>query len=164
MSDVTETHDLKETLTIEVETPGHDPRVTTELFISSKKELLERDGARCWICGRTAEESGSPLEAHHSVIERSLANMIDWALVQRDCESGMWGVYAQVFDWSKFTPDKWELFVDDMRVNGRILCKGHHTSPDEGIHDLPFPLWIAQRYGLEGYKFSNVEIIHHEQT
>jgi hypothetical protein len=28
---------------------------------------------------------------------------------------------------------------------------------------MPHPVWIAQRYGKEGYQFSSVEIIHHEQ-
>ena len=26
------------------------------------------------------------------------------------------------------------------------------------------PVWLAQRYGKEGYQFSAIEIIHHEQV
>jgi hypothetical protein len=55
------------------------------------------------------------------------------------------------------------LFVDDQLVNGRILCKAHHTGKDEGIHDMPFPLWIAQRYLKEGYQFTPSEKICHEE-
>jgi hypothetical protein len=159
---VSEIHAEKETLIVDINIPGHEARTTTKLFIESKKKLLERDGAKCWTCGNTAEESGHPLEAHHNPIERSLANMIDWDLFKTDCESGIWGKHAQAFDWSKFDAIDPYSFVDDMTVNGLVLCKQHHTGADEGIHDMPYSLWIAQRYGKEGYQFTDKEIIHHE--
>lgn len=141
---VTEIHDLKETLSVEVLTPGHEPRVTTALFEHSKKQLVEKVGGVCFICGRTAEQSGHPLEAHHHPVEKSLTNMIDFGLVEKD--------FPHIDG-----PEK----VDDMNVNGMLLCKDHHTGKDQGIHCLPYPLWIAQKYGIEGYKFSQVEVIHH---
>jgi hypothetical protein len=48
-----------------------------------------------------------------------------------------------------------------MTLNGMLLCKEHHTGKETGIHYLPYPLWIAQKYGKEGYKFNDVEVIHH---
>jgi predicted restriction endonuclease len=57
----------------------------------------------------------------------------------------------------------WTQFVDDMTVNGMLLCKAHHIGKDEGMHALPFPIWVAQKYGKEGYQFSAVEIIHHQE-
>lgn len=159
---VEQQHVEKETLAVEVNIPGHDPRVTTELFRKSKLALIARDGGNCWICGCTEAEVG-PLEAHHYPIERSLANMVDWPRFIRDAKLGAWGPHAQAFDWDGFTPDQWETFVDDMTVNGLLLCKKHHTGKDEGIHAMPHPLWVVQRYALEGYKFSDVEVIHHDQ-
>ncbi len=79
-NDVTKVHEEKETLSVDINIPGHDPRTTTPLFLNTKKLLHERDGAQCWLCGCTAEESGEPLESHHYPIERSLADMIDWNL------------------------------------------------------------------------------------
>ena len=159
---VTEIHENRETLVVEVNIPGHEPRVATPLFHHTRERLIEREGGRCWVCGRTAEEAGAPLEAHHHPIERSLANMIDWDRFAADCRAGVWGEAAQRFDWDHFDPADPYTFVDDMTVNGELLCKAHHTGRDEGKHDLPFPLWIAQRYGREGYRFSDIEIIHHE--
>ena len=52
-------------------------------------------------------------------------------------------------------------FVDDMTVNGLLLCKDHHTVGDEGIHTLPGPIFLAQKYGKEGYQFTKLEVIHH---
>lgn len=163
--EVTQIHEEKETIQVDINIPGHAPRVTTTLFEHSKKELLARDGGRCFISGMTAEESGHPLEAHHHPIERCFAEMIDWPRFADDCKKGHWGQYAQAFDWDSFlsaVPFDPYTFVDDMRVNGLLLSKQFHTIKDMGIHMLPFPIWVAQKYGKEGYKFSDVEVIHHE--
>lgn len=183
----TEIHAEKETLSVEVNIPGHEERTTTSLFTRSKKALLARDGARCYICNRTAEQSGHPLESHHHPIERSMANMIDWDRFAVDAKAGVYGPHAQAFDWDSFfdgatvvkvkasksndgtitparsyrQPVDVMLFVDDQTVNGVLLCKAHHTGKDEGIHTMPFPLWIAQKYAIEGYQFSDIEVIHY---
>ncbi|MGS1116037.1 HNH endonuclease [Castellaniella sp. UC4442_H9] len=154
---VEQIHEERETLTVDVNIPGHDPRKATALFERTRRLLIAREGGRCWVCGRTAEESGHPLEAHHHPIERSFAEMIDWSpgsLIRRDFPA---------FDWAHFDPTDPYSFVDDMTVNGRLLCKDHHIGRDEGIHALPYPIWLAQRYGKAGYKFSDIEIIHHDQ-
>ena len=157
MINVTEIHEEKNTLAVDVNIPGHAPRTATPLFVKSRKHLLERDGGRCWVCGCTAEETGHPIEAHHYPIERSFAEMVDWSegsQIRKDFPNFGWGSFDEADPYT---------FVDDMNVNGRLLCKKHHTGKDEGVHDLPEPVWLAQRYGKEGYKFSDVEIIHHEQ-
>lgn len=154
---VTETHEERETLTVDVLIPGHAARVTTALFTRTKHELAARVGNRCFVCGCTPEEVG-PLEAHHHPIERSFAEMVDFgpgSAMRRDFPG---------FDWAAFDAAGGDpyLFVDDMRHNGLLLCKAHHTGKDEGIHMLPFPIWLAQRYGREGYRFSAAEVLHHE--
>ncbi|WP_338755021.1 hypothetical protein [Ralstonia sp. RRA.1] len=85
---VTDTHEEKETLAVDVLLPGHEARVTTALFTHTKKQLIEREGGRCFICNATAEESGHPLEAHHHPIERSLANLINWERVAAQAKAG----------------------------------------------------------------------------
>ena len=158
---MTDAHEEKETLSVEVNIPGHADRVTTSIFTHTRKQLIERDGGKCWICG--AQDHA--IEAHHYPIERSLAEMVDWELVKRDALAGDLGLTqaqrdaAKCFDWSQANI---YAFVDNMLVNGVLLCKKHHIGKDEGIHAMPHPLWVAQRYAKEGYKFSDVEIIHHQ--
>ena len=162
MSIVTETHEEKLTLSVDVEIPGHAPRGSaTPLFIRTKKILMERMGGRCFICNGTEAEIGAPHEAHHFPVERSLATAWDWERFQADCIAGKWGVYLAAFHWAGFNPavDPYQL-VDDMSVNGLLLCKRHHTGKDEGIHEFPHPLWIWQKYCPEGYKMSDVEVVH----
>lgn len=152
---VTDTHEEKETLAVDVNLPGHDPRKATPLFERTRLHLIEREGGRCWVCGRTAEESGAPLEAHHCGIERSFATApINWDLVKKDFPN---------FAWETFDESNPLDFVDDMLAQGLLLCKEHHTHPETGIHTLPWPLFIMQRYLKTGYKFNNLESIVHEQ-
>ncbi len=151
---VEQQHEEKETLTVEVNIPGHDPRTETSLFERTRKALIERDGG-CWICGRTALESGAPLEAHHFGIERSFAEApIDWDKVKADFPR---------FDWQSFDPANPYVFVDDMVSQGLLLCAEHHRGKDAGIHAIPWPLFIMQRYLKDGYKFSDLEVIEHEK-
>ena len=161
MSTVAETHEEKETLSVEVEIPGHAPRgAATPLFERTKKILMERMGGQCFICNGTEAEVG-PMQAHHYPVERSLATAWDWSRFIADCRAGKWGVYCQAFHWEGFDAavDPYQ-FVDDMSVNGLLLCEHHHIGKDEGIHTLPHPLWIWQKYATEGYKLSDVEVIH----
>jgi hypothetical protein len=155
-------HDEKETLEVDVLLPAHAARKSTTLFIHTRDRLIQRAGGRCWNCGATAEESGHPLEAHHYPVERCFAEagLVDWDLVRAQCLAGDYGPYAQGFDWTGFDPARWENFVDDMTVNGRLLCKRHHIGADTGIHNMPEPLFLAQRFVKNGTPFNRLETVH----
>ena len=162
---VEQTHEEKETLSIDVELPGHAPRTETSLFERTKKELHARENGRCFLCGQTEVETGMPHEAHHHPVERSLATAWDWPRFIRDCQAGAWGPHAQSFDWASFDPvsDPYK-FVDDMTANGLLLCKHEHTGADAGIHSIPFPLWIWRRYAPQGYAMTPTEHLKHDFT
>ena len=163
----TAAHEEKETLSVDINIPEHEVRgAATPLFTRTRKALIERENDRCWVCGRPPAESGHPNEAHHHPAERCFADMIDWKLFSVDAIAGHWGPYAQGFDWACFFGSDGEpmdvyKFVDDMTVNGLLLCKDHHTVADSGIHTIPYPIFLAQKYGKEGYVFTAKEVIHH---
>lgn len=153
MSDVTQEHEEKGTFSVDVEVPGHPPRKASALFERTRKELLAKT-PRCWVCNRTAEEAGQPLEAHHMGVEYSFMTApIDWDIVAQDFPN---------FEWSTFDPAHPETFVDDMNAQGLVLCKEHHTHPETGIHTVPYPIYRMQRYLKSGYKFNDLETIVHE--
>jgi hypothetical protein len=161
MPDVTETHLEKETLTVEVFLPGHEERTTTALFARSRMTAAALIGERCCVCGRDESVAGST-EWHH-LFERSLANAIDW----EDARSMVAFFYAAFgrlkayFDAHPDAPDDIIEFIDDMTVNGMPLCAEHHRLAGTGLHNLPWPLWMAQWYGREGYQFSPAELLVH---
>jgi hypothetical protein len=162
---MTDAHEEKETLSVDVDIPTHDPRKTTALFIKTKRMIMKigsllgftirRPAGRCWICGKTEAELGAPLEAHHFGIERCyISAQLRWDLIQED---------FPIFDWKHFNPAKPETFVDNMSSQGILLCKQHHTGKDTGIHMLPWNLWLMQRYLCDGTAFNPKEIIHHDK-
>lgn len=152
---MTDAHVETETLSVAVDIPDHADRTETPLFERTRKALLQRDRV-CWVCGRTAEESGQPLEAHHAGIERCYAEApIDWDIVKADFPH---------FDWASFDPKDPYTFVDDMLAQGRLLCKEHHTGKDAGVHCVPDPLFKMQRYLKKGVRFSPTEVIDHEAS
>lgn len=152
---MTKAHEEKEVIQVDVFGPEHADRTDTPLFESTRKALLAKHD-RCFICGRTAEEAGHPLEAHHLGIERQYAEApIDWAKVKQDYPN---------FDWSTFDESKPYAFVDNMEAQGMVLCKPHHTGKFTGVHYLPYSLWIMQRYLKDGYQFSPNEVIHHQEA
>lgn len=159
-------HEQRETLTIDIFIPNHEIRKESPVF-NHTRDILLKATPTCFICGRTGEQAGQPLEAHHSYIEWSYANAVDWAIVKDLCNKGEWGFTqrqrdeAKNFDWSKFEEANPYSFVDNMLVNGLILCKDHHTGKDEGIHMMDHPRWISQRFLKQGFDFSPTEVINH---
>jgi hypothetical protein len=157
ISKVAGTHEQKTTIVIDVNLPDHEERTTTSKFLHTKKELLVKVGSKCWICGKTEEESGYPLEAHHWVIEWAFANAVDWNIVKAD--------FPDFPDWDElFSTQNYSLFVDNMLWNGKILCKQHHVGLNAGIHYTTYPNWVIQRYLKEGYQYSTTETIHHSDA
>lgn len=143
-------HLLHTTLTIDINVPGRSVERADPLFTRTRKQLIARDRG-CFVCGSTKK-----LEAHHHPIEWSMAPMTDWgpqALIRKD--------YPQ-FDWENFDERNPYTFVNNMLFNGLLLCKAHHTGRNEGIHNTSHPYWVIQRYGLEGYVLSDIEIIRHQ--
>jgi hypothetical protein len=146
-------HEEKETLHVDVFGPAHADRTTTYRFTHTKAMLDSQEHGRCYICGKTAAEAGHPLEAHHLGVERQFAETtIRWDVVKHDFPN---------FDWANFDPADPYKFVDDMLAQGMLLCKPHHTGEGTGIHNIPYPLWIMQRYLQAGYQFSPSEVIEH---
>jgi hypothetical protein len=152
MTDITESHHEKETLSIDVIIPSHDVRGNASaLFEKTRKQLIERDKG-CFVCGNTES-----LEAHHHPIERCVADNIDLKLLKK--YGAIFNPYIKDFDFNSITSIY--DFVDNMLVNGMLLCKTHHTFAGTGIHTLPFPLFIAQKFAKDGIVFTDKEIIHH---
>ena len=169
MEDVTQNHEEKETLVIDVTLPGHDARVTTPLFVRTREQMLAKIGDRCEISGAPESECG-PIEFHHLWVERCLSTAVDkrrlyrWLHLLRDKAQS-------AIDWFDIqlkskTFDEIDImdFTDDMTANGMGICKRLHTGKGEGIHFLPFPLWQFWGIGKVGFKFDGNDSVIDEQN
>jgi hypothetical protein len=130
--------------------PAHEPRTESEEFKKARHHLIHVLDTPCFICGVKASE-GSHMESHHLFGEYSLANALDVAKINADH--------------IRFAPNN-DLPITsvDSEGNQLALCEFCHRGKDSheslhhprnkhktaGIHSLTMPIWIAQKYRLQG--------------
>lgn len=145
-------HETTENLsTIEL-TPPHDPRTETPIYKAIHERLLFQEDRPCFTCGvrhsdlqdpaRRADVTINPygakvMESHHVVVERSLANAVDPALVAK--------VYASVHQFKTFI--EW---VDGSEDNIKPFCDQCHRLADHAIHRAAWQDVSATRFGIRG--------------
>jgi len=129
MNEVKNEHEVKSTDSWDEYYPDHVQRTESSLFRKTKHHLVHVLDTPCYICG-TKENR----ESHHKFIEWAFANAVDWDKVKEDHPD---------FDWSTFKSA--EDFVDS-EYNALILCSKHHRAPNHGVHHMPYPNWLIQKY------------------
>lgn len=137
MSDAIKGHDQKLTLHLVEHYPSHEPRTADphyHLFNQARARLAKLGQLKCWVGN---EECAGQIELHHSMIEFALANNIDVEKFER--------LYPQ------FNVTSDEAFLEWVEQEGNLmpLCKRHHTG-NLGIHCLPYPIWLPQRFVKAG--------------
>ena len=134
-----------------VQYPAHDDRKNSSIYTATHKRMKDME---CFICGKSNLEHNIHVETHHFYIQKSLQNAIDWkkfgdfAATQHNVQTAV--CLADGFDWNKVAANP-DIFVDSPH-NMIVLCKEHHTSGGKGIHHVPFPEWIAQKFVVRGYE------------
>jgi hypothetical protein len=137
--------------------PIHEKRKNSAIYNSTHHELIHVRNLPCFICGKH-NSSSSPLETHHFYCEKSAQNAIDWRVFgefANHCYNIQTGdCIGTRFVWTEVekTPD---IFVDSV-YNMIVLCKEHHISGGRGIHHVPFPDWILQKYPKDGFEFLTI--------
>lgn len=144
MAEVQE-HVMTRTLKEVVITPEHVKRTESEEFRHTKERLRADGHFRCWVCGTLDN-----LQVHHYAIEWSLAHAADWTKVKAFVEEWDPYGYGRLLRHTPLTS------ADDVRC-ALVLCQEHHTGVDHadggsgtGIHELTFPIWVAQKLALAG--------------
>jgi hypothetical protein len=85
------------------------------------KEEFHNEDATCFISNGYCE---GDIEIHHSTIEWSDSESVDWDKVKR----------VLGFDHT------------DVRENAMPLCTKHHRGRYTGIHNISYPKWILQKF------------------
>jgi hypothetical protein len=128
--------------------PTHPPRKASALYRKTRKDLCARLG--CFICG--AMEG---LEAHHFFVAWAALEAVDWQRfgeAAQNLYNPQTGIHLGTsFDWSKVAARP-VSFVDSP-ANMVVLCEEHHRSEQRGVHQVPFPDWILQRFSRSDFKF-----------
>ena len=131
--------------------PSHEPRKSSPIYRKTHKQMQHMP---CFICGKTNEMDNIHVETHHFYIEKAAENAIDWKVFgdfADKCYNMQTGESLAKFDWAEVAKNP-DLFVDSQQ-NMIVLCKQHHTSGSFGIHHVPFPDWILQKFPKDGFQF-----------
>jgi hypothetical protein len=130
--------------------PKHE-RKSSAIYRKTHKQMKHMP---CFICGKTNEKDNIHVETHHFYIEKAAENAIDWKVFgdfADKCYNIQTGESLAKFDWDEVAKNP-DLFVDSQQ-NMIVLCKQHHTSGSFGIHHVPFPDWILQKFPKDGFQF-----------
>lgn len=147
MDKITNEHEFKESLVVDIFYPNHHPRKESNLFARTKHKMIDVEDTPCFVCG-----SKELREVHHFHLEWAFSDAVDWDIMKK--------IHPD-FDWTTFKSA--EDFVDS-EYNMMILCQNHHRHVNHGIHNLPFPIWEAQRYMKADFKLFEGDPIANSAT
>ena len=148
-------HKLKLTNHYIVNYPNHVKRKDSSIYRKTHNKLCHEQDMPCFICGKTQKKNNISLETHHFYCEKAAQNAIDWIEFGKfadNCYNIQTGInIGSTFIWKEVEKNP-DIFVDSVH-NMIVLCKEHHISGSNGIHHIPFPDWILQKYPKSGFQF-----------
>jgi len=131
--------------------PAHEERKNSSIYNKTHAKMKTMP---CFICGKTNAKDGIHVETHHFYCEKAFQNAFDWKKFgefAQTCYNEHTGeLIGPNFDWTEVAKNP-DLFVDSP-YNMIVLCKEHHTSGSRGIHHVPFPEWLAQKFAKDGFQ------------
>jgi hypothetical protein len=140
--------------------PLHKKRTDSAIYRKTHHDLIHVKNLPCFICGKAninekGESEHLHLETHHFYCEKAAQNAIDWEKFGEfatHCYNIQTGEnIGHHYDWKKVAENP-DIFVDSPH-NMVVLCKEHHTSGNKGIHHVPMPEWILQKFPKDGFEF-----------
>ena len=150
---------LKRTNQYVVQYPVNGPRKETAIYRQTHKELIYNKNIPCFICGRhhleKVDGKNVHLETHHFFCTKAAQNAVDWTAFGNQAkyfynlQTGE--NIGAAFNWDEVAENP-TIFVDSPQ-NMVVLCKKHHISGKMGIHNVPFPNWILQKFPKNKFQF-----------
>lgn len=144
MPGITAAHLLRHTLHEDIFYPEHPPREETEEYKKVHHHLIVELDAPCYICGIRNSELGDVSVNTHGVKQMETHHLLEWALIDALSPSKV----AHQFD---LPPDRVQAFLDHGYGNLMVLCDRHHRHEEVGIHELSYPIWLAQKFLRDDY-------------
>lgn len=122
--------------------PPHPPRTETPEYKEAHKRLVYDEDRPCFICNVRNSTLGdaqqnlcgaTEMETHHLYVE--------WALIDATSVEKLNDYFGKDFDEAA-----WKRALDSDELNLLVLCDVHHRHKEAGIHELTYPIWIAQKF------------------
>lgn len=147
--DVRRIHEMRHLVHEDVFYPPHAPRTESEEYRAVHHQLVVVEDSPCFICGLRNSQLADPtlntsgvkeMETHHRWVEWALAGAVDPDKLKNFFTDPIDDVAA---------------FVDHHRDNLMVLCDRHHRHREVGIHELTYPIWVAQKFVREDYQLTS---------
>ena len=145
---MTKAHEVSDVLHQDVFYPAHPPRSESEAYKKIHHKLVVEDDTPCFICKLRNSQLGDPvinkdgaveIETHHKIIEWALTDAVDGDKLSEFMGKPIQDVTA---------------WVDHNKENLMVLCDRHHRHREVGIHDVTYPIWLAQKFVRDGYELT----------
>lgn len=136
---MTDAHQSTQHLTLLDSFPAHEPRKTDPhyaAFNACRQRLKKLGKLQCWINNADCDHT-RPIELHHSIVEFSLANIVDSKH------------FGELYPEFHVADD--ESFLTWIEGEGNLLplCVVHHRGV-LGIHSILYSPWLVQRFMKAG--------------
>lgn len=127
-------------------------RVESSEFRRNKRVMVRQLDLPCWICGCRDKR-----EVHH-IHEWALWNALDPEKVLDTLHVfDPYGYTHQIGEKPIESPDDIRnllVLCGEHTVDGVTIPGGHHRGENLGVHDLSFPIWVAQRAVKAGFSIT----------
>ncbi len=160
--------------------PEHDKRKSSSGYRHIHHKLVVEENRPCLICGVTHEllsdsqkkqdkklnpYSAKQMEAHHHIIEWSLANAIDVNKFNDRIRIHLMNKHKDTVLYQKnMCEEEIRCWVDHSPDNLWILCDVHHRHNYFGIHHVSYPNWVPQNLFTENFLAEIRDTIEHHHT
>lgn len=145
---VTAPHLVRHLIHESVMYPAHAPRSESPAYAEEHHRLTVIEDQPCFICGvrnsTLADPEQNPcgareMETHHRWVEWSLINATDPEKLEQ-------------FFGKELDAEGWSQLLDHGPENLLVLCDVHHRHKEAGIHELSYPIWVAQKFVKDDYE------------
>lgn len=124
--------------------PPHAPRTESPEYAAMHHQLVVVDDRPCAICGIRNSELDDPAKNVLGVKEMETHHLwVEWALINATDPEKLSEFFGE--------HDEWHSFLDHDPANLLVLCDIHHRHHEAGIHELSFPIWVAQKFARSDY-------------
>lgn len=127
--------------------PAHAPRTESPEYAAEHHRLTVVEDQPCFICGVRNSTLGSPLENPHGATAMETHHRwVEWSLINATDAAKLEAQFGQ-------QPD-WPAFLDHDEQNLLVLCDVHHRHKEAGIHEMSYPIWVAQKFLKDDYQLT----------
>lgn len=127
--------------------PAHAPRSESPEYAAKHHQLVVVEDQPCFICGVRNSTLTDPEQNPHGAKEMETHHRwVEWSLINATDPEKLAAQFGPQEDWSSF--------LDHDEENLLVLCDVHHRHKEAGIHEMSYPIWVAQKFVKDDFQLT----------